>query len=191
MEVAYQNIHRDIIELSKAGNQKAQFQLYKLYSKAMYNVCYRMMNNQAEAEDLLQDTASIMWTKFSEFTPGTDFTRWSCRIARFVIANHYRKKKNRHRQLHLNTELWESIAQAAESSDLLYRDDRIEALQQCLTRLRERDQKLIRWRYEAGSSIRNIAEAIGRSIDAVYKSLSRIHYQLLCCIEQKLRMEEG
>jgi RNA polymerase sigma-70 factor (ECF subfamily) len=164
--------------------------LYSSNSRRLYGYILCFVPNWSDAEDLLQDTASIMWTKFSEFTPGTDFIRWACRIARFVVANHYRKKKTRQRQLHLNTELWESIAQAAESSELLYRDDRIEALQRCLAKLREKDQKLIRWRYEAGSSIRNIAKAIGRSIDAVYKSLSRIHYQLLCCIEQKLRMEE-
>ncbi len=164
--------------------------LYSSNARRIYGYILCFVPNWSDAEDLLQDTASIMWTKFAEFTPGTDFTRWACRIARFTIANHYRKRKNQLSEIHLNTELMESIVQAAESIDLLYREDWIDALQQCLVKLRERDQKLIRWRYEAGSSIRNIAKVIGRSIDAVYKSLSRIHYQLLCCIEQKLRMED-
>ena len=53
---SYQEIHREIIELSLAGNPKAQQELYLLYAKAMYNVCYRMMNNREEAEDMLQES---------------------------------------------------------------------------------------------------------------------------------------
>ena len=30
----------------------------------------------ADAEDLLQETCAIMWSKINEFEPGTDFTAW-------------------------------------------------------------------------------------------------------------------
>ncbi|MGD2093714.1 MAG: sigma-70 family RNA polymerase sigma factor [Phycisphaerales bacterium] len=178
--------------IQDGANSDSMHEFVRLYSsnaRSLYGYILCFVPNWSDAEDLLQDTATIMWTKFSEFTPGTNFIRWACRIARLVIANHYRKKKVRHRKLYLNMELLETIAQAAESSNLLYRDDRIDALQYCLAKLRKRDRKLIRSRYESGSSIKNIAKALGRGIDAVYKSLSRIHYQLLCCIENRLRME--
>jgi RNA polymerase sigma-70 factor (ECF subfamily) len=165
--------------------------LYSASSRRIYGYILCLVPNWSEAEDVLQDTASILWTKFPEFTPGTDFTRWACRIARFVVANHFRKANIRQRVLHLNPELLEAISQVAESSGLLYREHRIDALQRCLAKLQDRDRRLITSRYEAGSSIRDIAQAIGHSIDAVYKSLSRIHYQLLCCIERQLRMEDA
>ena len=93
MEVAYQNIHRDIIELSKAGNQKAQFQLYKLYSKAMYNVCYRMMNNQTEAEDLLQDSFTEAFIKLDTFRYESAFGAWLKRIVVNKCINHLKKRR--------------------------------------------------------------------------------------------------
>ncbi len=93
MEVAYQNIHRDIIELSKAGNQEAQFQLYKLYSKAMYNVCYRMMNNQAEAEDLLQDSFTEAFMKLNTFRYESAFGAWLKRIVVNKCINHLKKRR--------------------------------------------------------------------------------------------------
>ena len=93
MEVAYQNIHRDIIELSKAGNQKAQYQLYKLYSRAMYNVCYRMMNNQAEAEDLLQDSFIEAFTKLDTFRYESTFGAWLKRIVVNKCINHLKKRR--------------------------------------------------------------------------------------------------
>ncbi len=93
LEVAYQNIHRDIIELSKAGNQKAQYQLYKLYSKAMYNVCYRMMNNQAEAEDLLQDSFIEAFMKLDTFRYESAFGAWLKRIVVNKCINHLKKRR--------------------------------------------------------------------------------------------------
>ena len=38
------------------GDRHAQQTLYKRYADAMYNVCYRMLGNEAEAEDVLQES---------------------------------------------------------------------------------------------------------------------------------------
>ena len=46
--------HYDIVEACKRGDRKAQFELYKLYSKAMYNICMRMLNSAENAEDALK-----------------------------------------------------------------------------------------------------------------------------------------
>ena len=51
----YEDIHRDVIESCMKGDVRAQYQLYALYNKAMYNICYRMTNVQEEAEDMLQE----------------------------------------------------------------------------------------------------------------------------------------
>ncbi|MBN1950509.1 MAG: RNA polymerase sigma factor [Bacteroidales bacterium] len=93
MEVAYQDIHRDIIELSKAGNQKAQYQLYRLYAKAMYNICCRMMNNQAEAEDLLQESFAEAFLKLDSFRYESSFGAWLKRIVVNKCINHMKKRR--------------------------------------------------------------------------------------------------
>jgi DNA-directed RNA polymerase specialized sigma24 family protein len=50
------SIHnQDLIADSINGSNKARYQLYQLYSMAMFNVCYRMMNNREDAEDMLQE----------------------------------------------------------------------------------------------------------------------------------------
>jgi RNA polymerase sigma factor (sigma-70 family) len=93
LEVAYQDIHRDIIELSKAGNQKAQYQLYKLYSKAMLNICYRMLNNQAEAEDMLQESFAEAFLKLDTFRFESAFGAWIKRIVVNKCINHIKKRR--------------------------------------------------------------------------------------------------
>jgi RNA polymerase sigma-70 factor (ECF subfamily) len=93
LTAAYQDIHREIIELSKAGNPKAQFQLYKLYSKAMFNICVRMLNNKEEAEDLLQESFTDAFMKLNSFRYESSFGAWLKRIVINKCINAINKKK--------------------------------------------------------------------------------------------------
>jgi RNA polymerase sigma factor (sigma-70 family) len=93
LAAVYQDIHREIIELSKEGNPKAQFQLYKLYSKAMFNICRRMLNNREEAEDLLQESFTDAFMKLGTFRYESSFGTWMKRIVINKCINSIQKKK--------------------------------------------------------------------------------------------------
>ncbi len=93
MAAVYQDIHREIIELSKEGNPKAQYQLYKLYSKAMFNICIRMLNNREEAEDLLQESFTDAFMKLGTFRYESSFGTWMKRIVINKCINSIQKKK--------------------------------------------------------------------------------------------------
>jgi len=56
MSIGEININRQILERCKNGEVKAQFMLYKQYSKAMYNIAIRLLNNKMDAEDILQES---------------------------------------------------------------------------------------------------------------------------------------
>lgn len=87
------DIHKDIIEKSKKGNGKAQFDLYQLYAKAMYNTCCRMMNNQAEAEDMLQEAFTEAFLKLHTFRYESTFGAWLKRITVNKCINEIKRKK--------------------------------------------------------------------------------------------------
>ena len=87
------DIHKDIIERSKKGNSKAQYELYQLYAKAMYNTSYRMMNNQMEAEDLLQESFTEAFMKLHTFRYESTFGAWLKRIVVNKCINEIKRKK--------------------------------------------------------------------------------------------------
>jgi RNA polymerase sigma factor (sigma-70 family) len=93
LAAVYQDIHREIIELSKEGNPKAQYQLYKLYSKAMFNICVRMLNSREEAEDLLQESFTDAFMKLNSFRYESSFGAWLKRIVINKCINSIQKKK--------------------------------------------------------------------------------------------------
>jgi len=76
----YTDIHRELVERCKRGNQKAQFELYQHYAKAMFNICMRMMGNREEAEDRLQEAFSEAFLKLDSFRFESTFGAWLRRI---------------------------------------------------------------------------------------------------------------
>ena len=93
MTTKYEDIHRDVIESCKKGDVRAQYQLYSLYNKAMYNICYRMTNRQEEAEDMLQESFSYAFSRLGSFRYESAFGAWLKRIVVNTCINHLKKRK--------------------------------------------------------------------------------------------------
>lgn len=59
----------------------------------MFNICYRMVNNREEAEDLLQDSFCDAFTKLDSFRYESSFGIWLKKIVVNRCINWIRKKK--------------------------------------------------------------------------------------------------
>jgi RNA polymerase sigma-70 factor (ECF subfamily) len=70
------NINVQILERCKNGEVKAQFLLYKQYSKAMYNIAIRFLNNKMDAEDILQESFVTAFEKLGELSSHNAFGSW-------------------------------------------------------------------------------------------------------------------
>ena len=80
----YSSTHKEIIEDCKRGDRKAQFELYQLYARAMYSVCLRMVKNETDAEDILQNAFVDIFTKLDSFRYQSAVGAW---IKRIVVNN--------------------------------------------------------------------------------------------------------
>jgi RNA polymerase sigma-70 factor (ECF subfamily) len=86
-------IHAQLIEECKEGNSQAQFSLYKQYSKAMYNLAHRILNNREDAEDILQEAFVDCFRNIGTFRFESTFGAWLKMILVNKCINHLRKKK--------------------------------------------------------------------------------------------------
>tara|TARA_R110001592_G_scaffold176431_6_gene415970 strand:+ start:1498 stop:2130 length:633 start_codon:yes stop_codon:yes gene_type:complete len=80
-----------LIELCKSGKQSAQLEVYNRYYKAMYNVSLRIVKDSFEAEDIMQDSFLMAFTKLDSLKDVKIFGAW---LKRIVINNsiyHYKK----------------------------------------------------------------------------------------------------
>lgn len=86
-------IHAQLIEECKKGNSQAQFKLYKQYSKAMYNLAHRILNNREDAEDILQEAFVDCFRNIGSFRFESTFGAWLKMILVNKCINYMRKKK--------------------------------------------------------------------------------------------------
>jgi len=80
-----------LIDLCKANNQQAQLEVYNRYFKAMYNTSLRIVKDSYEAEDIMQDSFLLAFTKLDSLKDPKIFGSW---LKRIVINNsiyHYKK----------------------------------------------------------------------------------------------------
>jgi RNA polymerase sigma-70 factor (ECF subfamily) len=65
------------------------------YAPQLYSAALRMTRNQADAEDLVQDTYLRAYRGFGGFTEGTNLRAWLFRILTNAYINTYRSKQRR------------------------------------------------------------------------------------------------
>ncbi|MBN2632719.1 MAG: sigma-70 family RNA polymerase sigma factor [Bacteroidales bacterium] len=80
VEAAFRNLHQDLLDACKVGDQKAQFQIYKLYYKAMYNTSLRIVNDTMEAEDIMQEAFLSAFEKIDTYSGTVSFGAWLKKI---------------------------------------------------------------------------------------------------------------
>lgn len=85
--------HRDLIERCREGRRDAQFELYRLYSRAMYNTALRMVRHSHDAEDLLQSVFVEVFTKLESFRYESSIGAWIKRITVNKCINFLKSRK--------------------------------------------------------------------------------------------------
>lgn len=93
METVYIDKHIELVNECRNGSRKAQFELYKLYATAMYNVALRIVNDDAEAEDVLQEAFLDAFNRIKDFRQETTFGLWLKQIVINRAINYLRKRK--------------------------------------------------------------------------------------------------
>ena len=81
-----------MIESCKKGSQSAQFEVYQLYYKAMFNTSLRIVQNSYEAEDVMQEAFLSAFTKLDSFKGEVSFGAWLKRIVINRSLTHLKKR---------------------------------------------------------------------------------------------------
>jgi RNA polymerase sigma factor (sigma-70 family) len=84
------------VQSCKRGEEAAFRQLYLQYSKAMYNICMRMLNNTDDAKDVLQDSFISAFANIKQLNETSGFGPW---LKRIVINRCIDALKKRNRNL--------------------------------------------------------------------------------------------
>ncbi|MCH7613205.1 MAG: sigma-70 family RNA polymerase sigma factor [Candidatus Marinimicrobia bacterium] len=90
-----QQTETELIKQAKSGDSKAMAELVKRHSTTIYNVGLRLMQDETEAEDVLQETFLTMVRKLDTFGGKSALSTWLYRIATNIALGKIREKQKR------------------------------------------------------------------------------------------------
>ena len=164
-----------------AGNEEFVALLAQHHSRLLGYVLSLVPHRQ-DAEDLLQKVSLILWEKFNEFDPETDFFAWGCRVAFLVTCNHRRSQYRS--KLMFNQELLETISRER-VAHLENQGTRLDLLLGCVERLSPDDRSLLLRTSSGEQSAQEAAAQTGKAVQTIYNRLAILRRDLMECVQKK------
>ncbi len=173
---------------NSTGDYQLFIKLYLANERRIYGYVRALIPNWSDVDDIIQETASVMWSKFDGFEKGTNFTAWALKIAHFQVLSYYKnKKKNR---IYFSQGTVESLSEKIASKNPNI-DERLSILKKCLQKLKPNELSLIQMRYEPGSSTKSVSQRTGKELHVLYRLFNKVHAKLLMCVRRTLAEAEA
>jgi RNA polymerase sigma-70 factor (ECF subfamily) len=165
---------------ARRGDEAAFAALIENYESAIFNLCYRILGDGAEAEDAAQETFVRAYHHLHDYDRRRSFKTWL-----FAIASHHcidRLRRRRYLSLSLEADpplqhpaLYEP-APGPEECMLLH--ERSKLIQDLLDQLAPKDRTVIVLRYWHDLPYSQIARLTGVTLSAVKSRLHRARLEL-------------
>lgn len=149
----------------------------------IFGFIFALVPDMEAAEDLQQETMLVLWEKYQEFKPGTNFAAWGIQIARNKVYQYYHEKSRR-KVVSFSEEALDNLIGNTDVFDQT--SERIKALQKCLSEISESDRKLLQMRYVSNRTFKQIAQEIQKPLPGLYKHMAKVHYLLQRCVQRTL-----
>ena len=143
-----------------------------------------LMPGDPQADDVAQETNTLIWEKRNDFELGSNFKAWAFSIARMRVRKcRYRQAKDA--RLIFCGELEDKIAAEFPAYIDALSEHQL-ALQECLKTLKPAHRELVHHRYFEKSSLESYSKEVGRSVGVLKVTLHRIRNRLQDCITKRL-----
>ena len=173
------------LQLLARGDRAALQVVYELTSAKLFGICLRVLQDQHEAEDALQDIYVTVWRRAGAFDEmrGVSPITWLAALARNRAIDRLRASK-----AHLNRTL-EVVAEAADpapsAGERMVEVEDVQRLMDCLGQLEPRHAGYIRAAYFDGFSYAEMAERAGVPLGTMKSWIRRGLIRLRTCLEHE------
>lgn len=172
----------ELVERASKGSGEAFGQLYQIYVDRIYNYIYYKTGHSTDAEDLTEQVFIKSWEAIRRFRfEGKPFAAWLFKVARNVVIDHYRTRKN-------NTDLSEVITAIAKDGDpeaFAQRRATAQVLMTAIHRLTEEQQQVILLKFVDGLDNTEISAAMNKKEGAI----RALQYRALLALQRILQDE--
>lgn len=165
-------------------------QLLASHQLTLQSFILGLMPSYSDVQDVIQEVNITIWEKRVDFKVGSNFKAWMLTIAKYKVLAVWRDEKRR--------KVWsvseETLTKMIDSAAAVCFDDGDqlhENLRRCIDQLNKADRRLILRRYFDGSSLKDIANELGRKAENLKGSMHRIRLSLRACVQKKRSIERA
>jgi RNA polymerase sigma-70 factor (ECF subfamily) len=181
VEAAFRNLHQDLLDGCKEGDQRAQFQIYKLYYKAMYNTSLRIVNDTMEAEDIMQESFLSAFEKIETYSGTVSFGAWLKKI----VINRSLDALSRRKAIFEDIESHTGISDDSSDDNARYEevDSKIGEVKEAIEKLPDGYRIILSLYLLEGYDHDEIAEILKISSSTSRSQLSRARQKLITALK--------
>ncbi len=150
-----------LLEHIREGNRDALARLYERYKVRLYALCFRLLKNEAKAEDAVHDTFVKIWNGADAIEKSQSFRSWIFRVARNEAFMMMRQKKS------VGDDALETLWDDDTPLGLLAEKDSKEIIQRCVDGLKVEYREVLLLREYEQLSYEQIAEITGATESSV------------------------
>ena len=156
--------------------------LYERTSSKLYGICLRLLGDEAEAQDVLQEVYVIVWRKAALFDPAkAGVITWTATLARNKAIDRLRRRRGPDEELDAASEISDD---SPSSLEVLEQAQDASRLQNCLEELDERARTLIRSAFFDGASYPELAAREAVPLPTMKSWIRRGLLRLRGCLER-------
>ncbi|WP_435262784.1 RNA polymerase sigma factor [Tenacibaculum sp. nBUS_03] len=172
MELKKSHINQ-LIERCKKNDNNAQMQVYKAYYKAMYNSAFRILKDEFEAEDLMQEAFLTAFTKLNTYKGEVAFGAW---LKRIVINKSLTQLKKNNRYDEVKMDVISNYE--VEDDTINYSDLDIKEVLKVLQNLKDNYRLTLTLNLIEGYDYEEIAQILNYTNENVRTTISRAKKKL-------------
>ncbi|QOD61765.1 RNA polymerase sigma factor [Polaribacter haliotis] len=164
----------NLIERCKKSDKNAQLEIYKAYYKAMYNVSFRILKDEFEAEDIMQEAFLTVFTKMHTYKGEVTFGAW---LKRIVINKSLTqlKKNSRYKEVKMEVIPNDDVVQ---EEVMEYSGLKVNTVLNCLQGLKENYRLVLNLHLIEGYDYEEIAQILNYTNENVRTTVSRAKKKL-------------
>lgn len=162
----------DLLALCKQKNQKAEFEIYHRYSKAMYNVAYRIVKDEHFAEDVMQEGFLKAFLKINDYKQEVAFGAW---LKRIIINNSidFYKKNNAFKPDELDKVLHKVEEDSYQLADVDFNHLKVAQVLEAIQNLKDNYRMVLTLHFIEGYDQEEITEILNISYANCRTTISR------------------
>ena len=185
-----------LVERCLKGEEKAFEELLNKYKNSVFSICYRMVRNQTDAEDLAQEAFVRTFSVLDRYDPSYPFSSWLYRITSNLCIDFLRRAKDGTVSFDQPIEGAEGDMQRQFPANVVMPDRKVEsdemmaALEEAIKVLPDHYRIIVILRHQEQLSYEEISENLGIPLGTVKARIHRARNMIKDFFKRKGLLEE-